>query len=291
MSTIILYTWKEMLRKRVLLLTLIATLLFVLAFWFLAKNLATDTIIPGMGPGTDGEWINRYVQGVFTLIVGFFFTSFVLAFLSIFSSITVIAGEAEQGVLQAMMPRPLSRTHFYLGRWLGYVSLGMGYALLLFLVILGITEYHTTVPSNPLALLKAFLLFASLVPLLVSLSMLGSCYLSAMGNGVLMIMLFGAGWLGGILNKISSMGVALNDTLSMIAGLMDMVMPTDALQRRMLTEMFSLEQLQPFVNFAQLDLGPFGLAGAPSNLFLLYALGYLLLAILLGVRAFNKKDL
>lgn len=291
MSTIILYTWKEMLRKRVMLLTLIATLLFLLAFWFLAKNLATDTIMPGMEPGTDGEWINRSMQGIITLIIGFFFTSFVLAFLAIFSSVSVVAGEAEQGVLQALIPRPLSRTHFYLGRWIGYVSLGVAYALLLFLVLLGITEYHSTVPSSPMALVKAFLLFASIVPLLVSLTMLGSCYLSAMGNSVVMIMLFGAGWLGGILNKITSMGVVLNDTLFMIAGLMDMVMPTDALQRRMLAELFSLQELQPFVNFADLDLGPFGLAAAPSNTFLLYALGYLLLALYLGNRAFRKKDL
>ncbi|KRE53561.1 hypothetical protein ASG81_02010 [Paenibacillus sp. Soil522] len=293
MSTIIIMTWKEMLRKRVMLLTLIMTLIFLLAFWFVARTIGMEFGNPNLDPGSMEQLIDHYMQGAITLILGFFFASFVVAFLAIFSSVSVIAGEAEQGVLQALIPRPLTRKHFYLGRWIGYVSLGVGYAFLLFLTILGVTEYHSSVPGSWVSLAKAFLLFASVVPLLVSIAMLGSCYMSAMGNGVFMTMLFGAGWLGGMLNKITSMGmfVQSEETLHMIGGLMDMAMPADALQRRMLAEMFSLQEMQPFTDLAPESLGPFGFAGMPSNAFLLYALGYLLLVLFLGVRAFRKKDL
>jgi ABC-type transport system involved in multi-copper enzyme maturation permease subunit len=292
-STIIIMTWKEMLRKRVVLLTLIATLIFLIAFWFLSRSIGMEFSNTDLDAGSMEHMINQYKGGTIVLIIGFFLASFVLAFLAIFSSVSVIAGEAEQGVLQALIPRPITRAHFYLGRWIGFVSLGIGYALLLFLAILGVAEIHTSVPASPESLAKAFLLFASVVPLLVSLSMLGSCYMSAMGNGVLMTMLYGAGWLGGMLNKIAEMGVSVRSeaTMRMIGGLLDMAMPADALQRRMLTEMFSLDKLQPFINLAELDLGPFGLMGAPSNTFLLYTLGYLVLFLFLGIRAFRKKDL
>jgi ABC-type transport system involved in multi-copper enzyme maturation permease subunit len=292
MSTIIIMTWKEMLRKRVVLLTLIATLIFLIAFWFLARAIGMEIVNSAVESGSVENLINRYMQGAIILIIGFFFASFVVAFLAIFSSVSVIAGEAEQGVMQAMLPRPITRSHFYLGRWIGYVSLGVGYTFLLFLVIIGVADFHATVPGTPLSLAMSFLLFASVVPLLVSIAILGSCYMSAMGNGVFMTMLFGAGWLGGMLSKITDMGVPLKskETLRMIGGLLEMAMPADAMQRRMLVEMFSLRE-SPLNDLAQLDLGPFAPIGAPSNAFLLYVLGYLLLALFLGIRAFNKKDL
>lgn len=295
MSTIIIMTWRELLRKRVVLLTFIMTLAFLTAFWFLARTLGQEAVIfdTDLGSSMD-RMVRQYIQGAVTLVVGCFFASFVLAFLAIFSSVSTIAGEAEQGVLQALMPRPLSRAHFYLGRWVGYVSVGIGYALLLFLAILAVTETHSAVPGSWDSVLKAFLLFASVVPLLVSVSMLGSCYLPAMGNGVFMTMLFGAGWLGGMLSKITGMGMFEQSakTLHMIGGLLDMAMPADALQRRMLAEMFSLQDMLPFVDLTQpQSFGPFAIVSVPSNVFLLYALGYVLLALMLGIRAFRKKDL
>ncbi|MCR2805660.1 hypothetical protein [Paenibacillus soyae] len=69
-------------------------------------------------------------------------------------------------------------------------------------------------------------------------------------------------------------------------------MPADALQRRMLAELFSLRDMQQFVDLAKpQSFGPFAIVSVPSNAFLLYALCYLIIVLLLGVRAFRKKDL
>jgi len=296
MSSIITMTWKEMLRKRVVLMTLAMTIVFLVAYWFVARTIGTEFEFENrnLNPGSMESMLGQYMQGAIILIVGFFFSTFVVAFLAIFSSVSVIAGEAEQGVMQAMMPRPLTRTHFFIGRWIGYASMGIAYTFLLYIAVLGVTEFHSSVPGNWLTLAKAFLLFASVVPLLVAIAMLGSCYMPAMGNGVFMTMLFGAGWLGGMLSKMSGMGLfgQSEKTLQTIAGLLDMAMPADALQRRMLAEMFSLTDMQPFIDLAKPEsLGPFAIASVPSNAFLLYAAGYLLIVLLLGVRAFRKKDL
>ncbi|WP_079914047.1 ABC transporter permease [Paenibacillus sp. 32352] len=292
MNAIIAMTWKELLRKRVMLLTLLMTIVFLLAFWFVAQTIGArlhDT----QDKTSITYLIQSFTLGSITLTLGFFFGAFVIAFLSIFSSFAVISGEAEQGVLQALMPRPVPRWHWYMGRWIGYVTLGIGYAALLFVSILWITDYHSGVPSDLFALIKSFLLFASVVPILVSVSMLGSCIFSALGNGVFMTMLYGAGWLGGMIEKVGSIARLDNDAvkpLTTIAGLMSLAMPTESVQHRMLSEMFYLPELQ---GIAELDsaLGPFGIGQVPSNSFLLYAACYTLAAIAAGLFMFNRKDL
>lgn len=293
MMTILGMTWKELLRKRVLLLTFFMTLIFLVAFWFVAQTLG-ERLNRGVSadPTSMSRLIEVYQIGAVTLSLGFFFGAFVIAFLSIFSSFSTIAGEAEQGVLQAMLPRPLARSSWYMGRWVGYVSLGVGYAAFLFLAILLITKFHSGVPGDAISLLKSFLLFASVVPLLVSVSMLGSCLFSAIGNGVFMTMLFGAGWLGGMIEKVTSTIQLENNAtlkpLHLIAGLMSLIMPADAIQQRMLAEMFSLSELQSLVNIS--SLGPIGVGQIPSNAFLVYAACYTLAALAVGLVWFRRKD-
>ncbi|TDG00139.1 ABC transporter permease [Paenibacillus piri] len=288
-------TWKELLRKRVLMLTLLMSVIFLIAFWFVAKTLGDqlDRTLGRLDPSSTQYLLEQYQAGVATLSLGFFFASFVLAFLSIFSSFSTIAGEAEQGVLQALLPRPLTRAGWYTGRWIGYVSMGILYAALLFGSILFITGVHATIPNDAGALIRAFLLFASVVPLLVSVSMLGSCFLSAVGNGVFMTMLYGAGWLGGMIDKVSStyrLEELATKQLNTIVGLMSLVMPADSLQNRMLAELFSLREMDQIIQIGRF-LGPFAMGQIPSNPFLMYAAGYTVIIFIGGMWLFQRKDL
>jgi ABC-type transport system involved in multi-copper enzyme maturation permease subunit len=292
MRIIMVMTWKEMLRKRVMTLSLVMTFIFLIALWFLARAIGSSPH-PNMGPSSMTYLVERYAQGAMIIALGIFFGAFVIAFLAIFSSVGVIAGEAEQGVLQALLPRPIARWRWFLGRWLGYVSLGVIYAALLFGSILLIAKIHATLPGDLVSLLKSFVLFAFVVPLLVSVSMLGSCFFSALGNGVFMVMLFGAGWLGGMIGKVTGIGTFSEDkykSLNTISGLLSLVMPTDAIQQRMLAEMFPLDTLQGFTNLNQ-TLGPFAITQVPSNAFLIYVLGYMLIALAFGIFFFQRKDL
>ncbi|UUZ85595.1 hypothetical protein LJK88_20070 [Paenibacillus sp. P26] len=180
-----------------------------------------------------------------------------------------------------------------MGRWIGYVSLGILYALVLFASILLVTYIHAGIPSDAVALTKSFLLFAFVVPILISVAMLGSCFFSALGNGVFMTMLFGAGWLGGMIEKLGGalqLEEAVSRPLMTIAGTMSLLMPVDAVQRRMLTEMFNLPDLEGIVNLNR-DLGPFSFNQAPSDAFLIYTACYTLLALAAGMLLFRRKDL
>ena len=290
MNIIMSMTWKELLRKKVMLLTLIMTLIFLIGFWFIAGAIAGDG--PLQGPGSPEQLIQRFANGAFILTMGFFFGAFVMAFLAIFSSFSALSGEAEQGVLQALLPRPLPRWKWYLGRWLGYVIFGVTYALLLFVAILLITQAHASMPTDFLILLKSFLLFASVVPVIISMSMLGSGFLSAIGNGVFMTMLYGAGWLAGMVDKVSG-SLPLKpesiQSLQNITGTMSLIIPADGLQRKMIAELFSFNELSSVI---PVNESLFGVADAiPSNSFVIYAVFYTALILVLGILRFNRKDL
>lgn len=289
-------TWKEMLRKRVMMLTLLMTVIFLIAFWFVAGTIGGDQRFGNDSVLMNGSaLIERFTNGAFILTLGFFFGSFVIAFLAIFSSFSAIAGEAEQGVMQAMLPRPIPRWKWYLGRWLGYVTLGVLYALILFVAILFITNAHAGIPRDAEVLAKSFLLFASVVPLLITLSMLGSGFFSALGNGVFMTMLYGAGWLGGMIDKMSSSLSLESDALRMLnnmTGTISMLMPVDGLQRKMTAVLFSMGDLDGMV---QLSGGAFSLLNNlnsfPSNSFVVYAVIYTVVLFTIGLLRFQRKDL
>lgn len=294
MITIIGSTWKELLRKRVMLLTLLMTVIFLFAFWFVAKTIGASLHDGTYNPSDVQYIIAVYERSAMILSLGFFFGSFVIAFLSIFSSFSVIAGEVEQGVLQALMTRPLSRLSWYMGRWIGFVSWGIGYAALLFISILLVAWAHAGIPGDIVSLTRSFALFIFVVPLLVSLSMLGSSHFSSTGNGVLMTMLYGAGWLGGMIEKVAGsvqidQNIAIKPLLT-IAGIMSLVMPADSLQSRMQAELFAVNELQGIVNLRSL-FGFVGVGQVPSNAFLMYSAGYMLVMLLLGLWSFRRKDL
>lgn len=292
MSVIWSMTWQELFRKKVLLLTLLLTAVFLAAFWFIAQTLGGDVKRMSEFSGGAELVVLRFSYGALLLMLGFFFGSFVIAFLAIFSSFSALAGEAEQGVLQALLPRPLPRWKWYIGRWLGYVSFGVLYALLLFAGIVWIAKFHTAVPADWWTLLKAFLLFSASVPLLVSVSMLGSGFMTAVGNGVLLTMLYGAGWLGGMIGSVTSslrLEPAVETTLQNVTGVISLIMPSDGLQRKMIAELLNLDMLGSFVNQTPLGLGGQEM-GTPSGAFVVYAMIYTAVMLFLGTWRFRRKD-
>ncbi len=88
--------------------------------------------------------------------------------------------------------------------WLGYVLFGWVYALLLYISMSALPVFMPTIPGTFPVHMQSFALFALSVPILVTLTLLGSTAFSAIGNGVFMTMLYGAGWLGGMVEKVTS---------------------------------------------------------------------------------------
>ncbi|WP_322907524.1 ABC transporter permease subunit [Paenibacillus campi] len=290
MNIVIGMTWKELTRKKVLLLTLILTILFLIVFWFIA-----NTITARSGNTLeDFTIVQRFMNASLLLSIGFFFGNFILAFLVIFSSFSAISGEAEVGIMQAALTRPLKRWQWYIGRWFGYVLFGWTYALVLYLSIIGVTAMHATIPGDLLTNVQSFALFALSVPILVTVSLLGSTAFSAIGNGVLMTMLYGAGWLGGMVEKVTGtlqLKPDVQQTMNNITGIISLIMPVDAIQRKSLSTMLGMEQLAGMLPGGRLGLTDIGLGQIPSASFIVYALVYMLVLLYWGIHRFQRKDL
>lgn len=283
-------TWTEMIRKRVTFMTLAMTALFGIAFWFISDAIIGDPDYREQD--SLQSLLHQYTDGAMLLALGFFFGAFAVAFLAIFSSISAVTGEAEHGVLQSVLARPLPRWRWYLGRWLGFTVFGLLYAGLLYALIVLIVAYRTGISLDGLTIFKSYLLFGSVVPLLVTVTMLGSIWLSPLGNGIGMTMLFAMSWLGGMIEKLLGSELLRNEAmrpLQTISGLISLAMPADALQQRMLAELLSLSDFQQLTNLNN-HLGPFALASIPSNSFLIYAAAYTLVLMAAGIWAIRKRD-
>ncbi|CAM4339674.1 ABC-type transport system involved in multi-copper enzyme maturation permease subunit [Paenibacillus endophyticus] len=281
-------TWKELIRKRVTLMTLIMTILFWIAYWFLAGAIAGGEVHVVTSLGL----LENFTRSAMILTLGFFFGAFAVAFLAIFSSVAAITGEAETGVLQSVLARPIKRWKWFMGRWLGFVSYVAIYASLLYVSLHVICWIHTGVFFRLEALLPSLGLFLAVIPLLVSLTMVGSCYISPLGNGIWMTMLYGMGWLGSMIGRFMATGrLHINgmETLETLTGLIKLAMPADALQQRMLSELFSISELSGLYDLNS-ELSFFSVNGAASNSLLLYSAVYVAALLAAGLLIMRRKD-
>ncbi|MUT67808.1 ABC transporter permease [Paenibacillus sp. NEAU-GSW1] len=287
-------TWTELLRKRVTLMTIVMTAIFLIAFWFVSRAIVGEQLGPQNELSIADNLFNRFSFGSVILSLGFFFGAFAVAFLAIFSSVSAVMGEAEHGVLQSVLARPLPRWKWYIARWFGFTVFGIGYTAIMFIAIVYIAWLQTGLRLEAFVMFKAYLLFASVVPLFVSLTMLGSCYLSALGNGIGMTMLYGLGWLGSMIERVSDTGLTTEEglhSLKTITGIITLIMPSDALQQRMLGELLSVRDLAGAIDVGGSSaLSLFMMATPPSNTFLVYAAIYTVVILLAGLLVIQKKD-
>lgn len=289
-------TWKELIRKKVTLMTLLLTILFWIAFYFIAQSAGASVSRYESGIISLDNLIDRFRGSAILLWIGFFFASFATGFLAIFSSVAAVTGEMEHGVLQSVFARPIKRTRWYLGRWLGFVTFCLAYALILFVSILGIVAYATGVHPNWPSIGPAFVLFVTPVLLMVTLTMLASCWLAPLGNGVAMVLLFGMGWLGTMLDRVMAAGIFASndstktaDTMETVSGLIRLLIPTDALQQRMLSDLFQVKNLgQTFTS--RDSLGYFSIVNPPSDAFIYYTAVYFVFFLAAGLFAIRRKD-
>lgn len=283
------YVWKEIGRKRVAFVAAAMSLVFLLLYAFVVYEM-------GKGFGVDnveGSVFDTFLKAAILISLGFFFANFVVAYMAIFSTVGAVSTEVESGLLLAILPRPIRRFQWYAGKWLGYASWSVFYSLLLYAVIVGIVAAKFGLLQDTATLLQSFAVFA-LIPLtLVTVTMLGSTFLPTLGNGVIMVLLFGLGVLGGMLERMSAIGFLREETqmtLQRIGTVVGMIIPTDPLFRRMtyvLTDAGQIPMTKEMLN----ALGPFANPIVPSSAFLWYAIAYIVVIFAWGMWRFVRKDI
>ena len=278
--TITAYGLREALRRRVFTVVLLLTVAFLVLFW-LATRYVFDHIDEIQPPvGVDA----RTFAGAFMLGLAMFATLFLGVVLAVFLTLGVVHGDAERGLLQPLVVRPVGRAALLLARFLGAAVVCVPYVLLVYfgaLLIIGATgdwwPDRIVLPGLELA-------FGVLV--VAALSLLGSIFLGPTANGIAIFMVFGAGLVAGLLGNI---GDALDaEKLIRVARGIAWAIPFEALYQdglRAITE--DTSGITGFV----LQLGPFGGASTGGWELRVYAAAYLVLVLVVAVVAFARRDL
>ena len=279
-GTIIGYGLREALRRKVFAVVLLLTAFFLALFWLANHYAFRDLAGVGAPAGIDA----RAFVGATIFGLAMFATLFLGVVLAVFVTLGAIRGDAERGLLQPLVVRPVGRTTLLLARWVGTVAVTAPYVAAVYvaaMLITGLTGHwwpdEKVVPALELA---------AGVAILAALSLLGSVFLSATANGIGIFMLFGAGLVTGLLGTI---GHALNsDTLRHAAKVAAYALPFEGLYQDALHGITS--RTSGLTGFL-LELGPFGGAYTTGVLVRLWSLAYLVVAGAVALAAFSRRDL
>ena len=280
-ATIVRYGLQEALRRKMFTVVLLLTIGFLVLYWLGTRELFNH--LDEVGP--TGEVVDtRTLVGATVLGLAMFATMFLGVVLAVFLTLGVVRGDAERGLLQPLVVRPVGRSVLLLARFLGAGAVCALYVIVVFGIAVVITG--TTGDWWPDRLLTPALELAAAVVVVVGLSLLGSVFLSATANGIAIFMLFGAGLVAGLLGQI---GEALNsDRLERIATVSSWILPFEGLYQDGLNELTA--DTGGFTQFA-LSLGPFGGAQEGGVAMRLWAVAYMVLVGAAAIAGFARRDL
>jgi ABC-type transport system involved in multi-copper enzyme maturation permease subunit len=276
------YALRESLRRRVFLVVLVLTAGFLGLYWLGAREAFDDT--SGFATGVENVVDTRAFTGATIFGMAMFATLFLGIVLVIFRTLSTVRGDAERGLLQPLVVRPLGRATLLLARWGGATAISSLYVLVVYFAALLITK--SAGGWTPDHVVGPALALAGGVAVVAALSLLGSVYLSTTANGIAVFMLFGAGLTAGLLGSI---GNALeNDTLEDVARVTSWFLPFEALYQAGLHALISETT---GLTGVILQLGPFGVANGASAAILPWTMVYLGLVLAAAVWAFGRRDL
>jgi Cu-processing system permease protein len=278
--TIVRYGLQEALRRKVFVVVLLLTIAF-LGLYALANHYAFENLSGVIAPAGLEP---RTFAGAFIFGLAMFATLFLGVVLAVFLTLGVVRGDAERGLLQPLVVRPVGRSTLLLARFLGAVAVCGPYVLAVYfssMLITGLTGHWW-----PDRLIRPGLELVAAVALIAALSLLGSVFLSATANGIAIFMVFGAGLVAGLLGSI---GHALaSHTLERAAKIAAYVVPVEALYQDALQGITADTQgLTKFV----LELGPFGGAYTGGVGPRIWSAIYLCLIGAIAAFGFSRRDL
>jgi ABC-2 type transport system permease protein len=271
---------QESVRRRVFVVVLVLTLLFLALF-----TLATVEAFNAQTPfGGGGSFSPHAITAVTMNGLGVFASLFLATVLAVFLTLGAVRGDAERGLLQPLVVRPLGRREFLLGRFVGAVAVCVAYVVVLYALVVLIV--HQAGGSWPDYVIGPGGALAGAVTILVAMSLLGSVFLSATANGIAMFMLYGAGLVSGLLAAI---GAALDaHTVLTIAHDITLALPFEGLYQAAL---HALGSNQTGLTRVLVNLGPFGASHPNSVPFDIWAVVYLAILSALATVGFERRDL
>jgi len=276
------YALREALRRKVFVVVVVLTLAF-LALYTYGSAQAFDEVTR-FGPGVPADIHEEVLTGSTLLGLAMFVTLFLGTVIAVFVTLNAVRGDAERGLLQPLVVRPIGRGTLLAGRFLAAGAVCVAYVVVVYAAAVVLT--HATGgywPDNPL---YGALSLGLAVLVVVALALLGTTLLSSTANGIAIFMVFGAGLASGLIGQI---GAALDSsTLERISSIASWALPFEAIYQD------GLHALTADVRGATgviVQLGPFGGAQDAGPLLVPYILVYLAVVGLVANRIFARADL
>lgn len=262
------FTLREAARRRILVASLICgfafVTLFAIGFHFIERDMK----------GQERLFLNFFV------LAGLYATNFLAVMMAVLLPVDTLSGEISSGVMQTLASKPIRRSEILLGKWLAFVGVAIGY---LVLVAGGVILASRLMGGpTPPRLYLGLPLMALEIGVLVTLSILGGTRFSTVTNGVAVFGLYGLAFIGSWVEQIGAhAGNAAARTIGTVASL---IMPSESLWQ------LAAHHMQPKI-MSQLQLTPFSPASVPSPAMVMWAGGYLVVALLVAIVQFRRRPL
>ena len=269
-------TFREAARRKILLAALLLGLVYLaiygVGFYYVNQETARSEFGPGL--------IELNQIRNFLFMAGLYVVNFLTVMMAVLTSVDTVSGEIASGTIHTLVSKPLQRWEIISGKWLGFV----GMLTLYLLLMAGGTVALVYVISGYMApnVLRGMALLWINAILLLGVSLAGGAVLSTLANGVLVFGLYGIAFVGGWIEQIGSF--IQNQTAVNVGIISSLIIPSEALWKRAAFEMQS-----PLVT--ALGFSPFTAASMPSQVMVFYGVLYAVLALLLAIGLFKKRDL
>lgn len=211
-----------------------------------------------------------------------FMTLFLGSVLSVFLTASAVRGDADRGLVQPLVVRPVGRNAYLGGRALAAAAVSCGYVLVVSVFATILTRsMFTNLPPSAWQVVPRLVVGVLVV---TAITLLVSCMLSTVATGISVLMAYGAGLIAGLLGEVGKQLGAT--TLARIAELVSWALPFEGMYRD------ALQKLSPAGPLGQLvQLGPLGGANSGGPGLWLFTAAYIIGCGLLASWRFGKADL
>jgi len=274
-------TFREAIRRRIMLAGLVLGIAFVLIYsvgtHFIFGQIAADTAA-NMPSQMTANILQAESTNAF-MMMGLYAATFLSIAMAALLGADTLAGEINSGTIQTIATKPIQRADIVLGKWLGFTGLLGLYVLLL----CGGIVLSTFIQSgySPQNLLLGLGLIYSESVLIMTITLMLSSAFPALATGGIVFGLYGFAFIGGWVEQFGAL--LQNDTAIKVGIITSLLIPSESLWRRAAFEM----QTPITGSFGS----PFTTTSVPSPLMIGYAFLYMIVVLFIAVRIFQKRDL
>jgi len=275
-------TFREAIRRRILLAGLVLGVAFVIIYsigiHFIFGQIAGDTAA-NMPNQMAANIMNAEARNTF-LMMGLYAATFLSVAMAALLGADTLAGEINSGTIQTIATKPIRRADVVLGKWLGFAELlGLYVLLLAGGITLSVFVQSGYTPDNLFIGLGVIYMESVLI---MTITLMFSAAFPALATGGIVFGLYGLAFIGGWIEAFGA--VLQNDTAIKVGIITSLLNPSESLWKRAAFEM-QTPLMGTFFG------SPFASLSVPSPLMIVYAVLYLCVTLILAIRIFQQRDL